>query len=335
MKTVLAALVLGTALHIHAAETDNFSTCAMGFIDAGNLINERSQTYLEEALNHLNTQGGCDLSEKSEVALYEEMAKYFSNHKTGALVRSLLYTDEFPKIVTPLRESIYKEWSIHEGYLLGGKNAANSPLAISPVVQVAGVKVGIDKFEHMFGMGFKYFEGHYLKDKNLKSILKNGIFREKTALGGNILATGVFSYADLAANFNGMRFWNHVLQKRDDVLGKDYNIGPYVVCSEGKWKVNPERPLDFSNYVDHSMNESVNCSKFATKSGLKKFQDSMVRLHFVGKGDEAACPVVAQELEEVIKKYDVPMPGDENGPNIGHWIINAEGTGKVSYLNMF
>ena len=125
------------------------------------------------------------------------------------------------------------------------------------------------------------------------------------------------------------------LEMYDDVLGKDYNIGPYVVCSEGKWKVNSERPLDFTNYVDHSMNESVNCSKFATKSGLKKFQDSMVRLNFVSKDEEKACPLVAQELDEVVQKYAKPMPGDEDGPNIGHWIINSEGTGKVSYLNMF
>lgn len=338
MRKVTSSLVcLATLMTVgtFAAETDNFSTRGVNFIDVANILNAKSNAYLDEALTKLNATGTCDESLESEERLYDELTNYFSNHKKGALVRSILYTDEVPKTVTPLRESVYKEWTPRDGYLLGGRNAVNSPLAIFPAVQIGELRVGVDKLEHMFGMGLKYFQGHYLKGKDLKSVLKNGIFREKTALGGNILATGVFSYGDLAGNFNGMRFWNHVLQKRDDVLGKAYNVGPYVICSSGKWVKNVERPIDFKNYVDNTMNESVNCSRFATKDGLKKFQASLVRLNVINSPDEQGCPLNRSDLDEMIQKYNVPMPGDEDGSTIGHWIINEEGTGRVSYFNQF
>lgn len=335
VSSALACFATLMSLSAFAAETDNFSTRETSFVDVAGLLNAKSNAYLQEALDKLNTTGACDESIESEERLYDELTNYFSNHKKGALVRSILYTEEVPKIVTPLRESIYKQWTPRDGYLLGGKNAVNSPLSIFPTVQIGEQKVGVDKLEHMFGMGLTYFKKHYLKGKELKSVLKNGIFREKTALGGNILATGVFSYGDLAGNFNGMRFWNHMLQKRDDVLGKSYNVGPYVVCQNGQWKKNEERPIDFKNYVDNSMNESVNCSRFATKDGLKKFKESLVRLNVIRSTEEQGCPMNRSDLDELVQKYNVPMPGDEDGSTIGHWILNEEGTGRVSYFNQF
>ena len=53
--------------------------------------------------------------------------------------------------------------------------------------------------------------------------------------------TGVMSYGDLAANFNGMRFWNHILGKRKDILNQD--LGPYVKCKDRKWVVNKKDRL--------------------------------------------------------------------------------------------
>ena len=47
--------------------------------------------------------------------------------------------------------------------------------------------------------------------ETLKHALMIGLKEEYGILGR--LPTGVISFADLAADFNGMRFWNHVLQK--------------------------------------------------------------------------------------------------------------------------
>jgi hypothetical protein len=146
--------------------------------------------------------------------------------------------------------------------------------------------------------------------------VKKGIFGEKFFLGGQKIGNGVFSYGDLSANFNGMRFWNHMLQKRNDVLGVDYNIGPYVSCVNDKWV--KEKELDFRNYVDESMNESINCSKYPSDNTLRKFKN---RLKIMG----VTCPMDQQKLDDVHTKYR----------QMAKWIINMDGPGEVKYFREF
>ena len=224
---------------------------------------------------------------------------------------------------------------ISAGFLLGRRGAAKSPLALSPLIKIGDVVIGVDKLEHMFGMGQRYFKGHYLDGKPLVSVLKGGIFKEKTFLGGNMLATGVFSYADLSANFNGMRFWNHMLQKKDDVLGAQHNAGPYLTCQAGKWTANAERPIDLRTYVDATMQESINCSKFATAAGARKFHEGLASMQAKSGARIFSCPENPGLLDDTARKYEVEVAGDNSGHTLDHWFINREGNGRVSYFNEF
>ncbi|MDD4974881.1 MAG: hypothetical protein PHY93_11055 [Bacteriovorax sp.] len=320
MKLSLIFSVLIYSQLSFSAEADNFTARSLNLIDVSGQVNTEANNFLKTAVEKVNQEGNCDQSANSEAALYMELRKYFSNHSKGELVKNILYTETISKNSLPLKESIYKEWSPMNGYLLGRKKAAASPLALSPLIQIGDQIIGVDKLEHMFGMGFNYFTQYYSNQKSIQKILKGGILKEKTFLGGNILATGVFSYADLSANFNGMRFWNHVLLKHDDILGSENNLGPYVSCVDAKWKVEEKNPIDFKNYIDSSMDESINCSKFASKSGEKKFKTAIKNLGL-------SCPVDPARLRELQNKY---------GPsNIQHFIINDEGTGTVSYFNEF
>jgi len=322
MLLALPLLALFLAPNTHAAEADNFTARTRDVADISSPVNILANGYLRSSVDAANAVGACD-----EDALYAELQKYFANHSKGELAKTLLFGHQIPVTVIPIKESIYREWTVFDGYLVGRKKAAASPLALSPVVRIGDQIVGVDKFEHMFGMGWIYFNRHYREGKTLASVMKNGIFREKTVLGGNVLATGVFSYADLSANFNGMRFWNHVLQKQDDVLGKGENLGPYVRCENRKWEVNPTKPLDFRNYMDASLDESVNCSKFARKAAVEKVRRSLVRLSFADAKGHAVCPVEPEKLEEMKKKY---APGD-----VAHLILNTEGIETVKYLSEF
>jgi hypothetical protein len=265
---------------------------------------------------------GCN-----EEALYTELQKYFANHSKGQLVKDILYTDKIEKVALPLKKSVYENWTPTNGYLLGKKSAASSPLALSALIKIGEQDIGVDKLEHMFGMGFNYFNKHYTEGKDIVKVLKNGIFYEKTILGGNVFATGVFSYGDLSANFNGMRFWNHMLQKEDDILGADQNLGPYITCNANKWEVNKSNPIDFKNYIDASMDESINCSKFASGKGLSKFKTAVIKRKFTAEDGSALCPLDPKLLKEMQNKY--------KAHNIEHFIINDEGLGKVSYFNEF
>lgn len=319
-KTILLSLLVLTQ-NSFAAEADNFTARLLDIPDISSDVNSLANNYLSKAVSDVNKGAtGCD-----QKVLYTEMQKYFGNHSNGELVKDILYTDKVQKYVLPLKESVYEEWSPINGYLLGRKSAATSPLALSALITIGEQKIGVDKLEHMFGTGFRYFTQHHLEGKSIKKVLSGGVFLEKTILGGNVVATGVFAYGDLSANFNGMRFWNHVLQKQDDVLGSDHNIGPYVTCTNNKWSVNKSNPIDFKKYIDASMDESINCSKFASRAGLKKFQAAIERRKLVNTNGEAACPLDPSLLKEMKNKY--------KAHGINRFIINDKGNETVSYLN--
>jgi len=317
MKTTILLTLLALSTSTFAAEADNFTAKFLNLSDSSGPVNKLANEYLNQAVAKLNSEGECGQKD-SEARLYEELKNYFSNHSKGELVKTILYRQTIAKTELPLKQSVYGEWTVTNGYLLGRKKAATSPLALSPLIQIGEQAIGVDKLEHMFGMGFSYFSQYYGKKKSIEHVLKVGILKEKTFLGGNILATGVFSYGDLAANFNGMRFWNHVLLKEDDILGREYNLGPYVTCENSKWTVVQE--IDFRNYIDASMDESINCSKFASKSGEQKFKKAITAMN-------ASCEGASERMLELKEKY--------KAQNIQHFILNDDGTDTVSYFNEF
>lgn len=321
MKKIILTTCLVLTQNSYSAEADNFTARQLNLIDASSQVNALAKKYLENSINNLSGTG-CD-----ENALYTELRKIFANHSKGEFVKDILYNNAAPIYSLSIKKSVYKTWKISDGYLLGNKKAATSPLALSPLIKIGDQAIGVDKLEHMFGMGYDYFKKNYIKNGNIKLILNYGGALEKSILGGNIFATGVFSYGDLSANFNGMRFWNHVIQKYDDILGPEYNLGPYVVCQNKKWVINAKNPIDFRNYIDASMDESINCSKFAGTRAIKKFKAEVIKLGFVNSSGKAACPVEPEKLSEMKAKYKNSGVVDK--------IINSDGIGKVNYFNEF
>ena len=88
--------------------------------------------------------------------------------------------------------------------------------------------------------------------------------------------TGIFSYADLTANFNGWRFWNKVLLKESDPLKgliANFFNRPYVACNIQitdsiknrkiirAWE--PNVKFDLSDYIDGAWDEGNNCNSYA------------------------------------------------------------------------
>lgn len=339
MKTFIQYSIFNFLLCICAlgAEADHFSEKEIILSDSSARVNAMANEMIESAIRSVNAEYSCNQTDKSEKVLLNELAKYFSNHRTGKLVINLLNDETFDLRRTAIVDSVYQEWSIWNGALLGMGSTKLSELALSPIIKIGDNEVGVDKFEHMFGMGRRYFNKFYFLKKDLKSVLKGGIVREKLILGGNTLETGVFSYADLSANFNGMRFWNHFLQKRDDVLGKKYNMGPYVKCVNEKWEVVENNPLDFRNYMDFSMDESINCSKLASDTGFEKFERALKRIS-EKTNSVVACPMNEKLRDEIYEKYNVNMKdtrGRFENTVIGDWIINLKGIGELSFFNEF
>lgn len=302
MKKVMLPLLL-IASSLYGAEVDHFTDRSANIRDSKQIINDQINVYIQTSISTLNRKGqGC-----KEPALYKEMQKYLQNHINGEIVHFIDHEKSIDRMTMTPAQSIYREWSMWDGFVLARPGASKSPLAMSAIINLGGHKIGVDKLEHLFDRGYAYFEEHYLDKKGLEETLINGVWWEKALYGGKKWGTGVFSYGDLAANFNGMRFWNDVLGKNRDVLGE--YIEPYILCRDNQWiQINQ---VDITRYIDASYDEAINCSKFTTKKTASKVAKELSDLN-------TSCPVSSRSLSQLHQKYGYYAP----------FVLNNEGIGE-------
>lgn len=293
-KIIYSTIATLFAMSASAAEVDNFKAHRLNLPDETIRLNAMANSYMAKALSKANAKSHCN-----EEDLYSELQEYFANHQKGIFTKNVLSGEKVEIHRYKVKHSIYKDWDFSDGFALASKILGRMNLVISPLVNVNNVNIGVDKFEHMFGMGFNYYERFYQEGKSIQEVLEYGTRMEKFILGGISVETGIFSYGDLSANFNGMRFWNHMLQKKDDVLGSQYNAGPYVRCENKKWVAALENPIDFSHYIDASMDESVNCSQFPFKKTANKFINAVRNSGYKG----VICSQTSAEMVALKEKY--------------------------------
>ena len=281
--------------------------------DMNTTINAKSNSYIKQAISRANKKGNCN-----ESRLYKELRKYFRNHLVGKLAPYIIESDDIERIETSTTQSIYRDFKWYEAVIPG----LYAKLFIDPagkILNLDGHLIGTDKFEHFMGTGYQYFKiyNQNTPEVALEKILKKGWGLETGLMG--IVTTGVLSYADMVANFNGMRFWNHMLQNNDDILGE--NLGPYIICKDKHWVANI--PLDWSRYVDPAWDEAINCSKFRTESMLSKVE-AVVANYQRSTSIRLTCPISPLDLEQTVEsKYRALAPWTHS------YLFNSNGFGVV------
>lgn len=73
-------------------------------------------------------------------------------------------------------------------------------------------------------------------------------------------STGIFSYTDLTANLNGLRFWNEISALKPDPIAFDVIPAPYIRCVDKKWLLS--RAFDWQDYIDPIWGEALNCNAY-------------------------------------------------------------------------
>jgi hypothetical protein len=139
---------------------------------------------------------------------------------------------------------------------------------ISPTIDLYGVQFGTDKLEHFFQQGYRYHQierdaaakGEEPAKAGEKAV-KWGQKTERTFYG--LLVSGVYSNADLYANYAGMKFY--------DGLTRPVNIGSstrpaLIVQNDGRWNINEEISLSdnlLKPFITEHLNEALNPSGYA------------------------------------------------------------------------
>ncbi len=148
-------------------------------------------------------------------------------------------------------------------------------LTISSTVNLYGAQFGTDKIAHVFQQGYSYYKIYKRASANggsdgeaIKKAVAFGKRSEQTFYG--FLISGVYSNADLCANFVGLKFYLNLTR---EIKIEDRIIPPILLLKNGFWALNGNRNFLRRNllklFVSNHFNEALNPSIFV--AGLRFF----------------------------------------------------------------
>ncbi|MEE8138416.1 MAG: hypothetical protein V3T81_06040 [Thermoanaerobaculia bacterium] len=245
----VATLAALAALPAGAGETDQYLAWGAPLADSSDELNRYVNDGIETTLERLNGRGG----ERLECAdLPPRIYRYLFN----GLLRSRLrhFLDEDPRIDRypggEVRYFGYLRSSLFRG------PAFPFFMPMSRTIRIDGVHLGIDKVNHIFGFGRRYYEryrrarrrGHDEEEALLRAVIW-GFRVERYFVGGMI--DGILSYADLEANYQGLRLARDLCEADP----------PHLELDDGRWRLT--RPVDIREYVNPRLDESYNENQYA------------------------------------------------------------------------
>jgi hypothetical protein len=225
-----------------AYETDQYTDRQVEIDDATEVLNREMNAALAEIAER------WDKGEKPDrfaTAIYKEIG---GRHWVDKLERWAIRSEEVDKIDQPKQESIYGDipfWSTRVVFVVG----------LGPTLRLNETLVGTDKIGHFISQGWKYYKRHR-RGLPEEKVLKLGPRNEAGIFGA--VWTGVFSNADLVANYEGYLFFRSLFED-DVILGKSA-----ILRWEGNGVV-VQRPFDWRDHVNEYWDEALNPNRFTGK----------------------------------------------------------------------
>ncbi|MBF0361596.1 MAG: hypothetical protein HQK49_11325 [Oligoflexia bacterium] len=245
---VLALFFIIPNWDLCAEETDNFLSWGEKISDSSELINRHFNQIIERRLDKINRSIINRSCWRVAMKIAIDTNGWIESN-TSHWINKNPEIDRIPRYPTNQRE--YLDKSIYrENY----RKLFNS----CPTINMNGIYFGSDKISHFFGMGIVYFMS-YLRGLH-NSLEKNDIYERVTDLGiksemglTGLKSSGVLSYADIEANFQGLRFFENLCDGDD----------PYLDVVDGEWVM--KRELDLREYINPFFDESYYDNVYSTK----------------------------------------------------------------------
>ena len=180
---------------------------------------------------------------------------------SGSWMESHRFKAQPARYKTSLKESIYATFP-------------SNYLTISETVNLYGEQFGTDKIAHIFQQGYTYlriYQRALAKSLSKEAATEKandwGRMSERTFYGN--LVSGVYSNADLAANYAGLKFYQNLTGAIK--IGGQIKL-PLVVLENGFWKFNENVELSenlLKPFVTAHLNEALNPSIYTKLFGLR------------------------------------------------------------------
>jgi hypothetical protein len=255
MKRVLLSIlfILGSQSSL-SLELDPYQAWIVDIKDSSPVLNGFINTKLEKTIVKVNAKPDDKraLVQCSDIAI-----KFFTS-----LHASLITSKPFLKFIKKNKDLVDHSRGLKEGWLSSVWHSHYRYIpqlyfsSLSSALDIGGIRVGDDKIAHFFGLGRRYYKKYLKALKNGKSrqeaiekAIRYGLRHENGILGKGI--DGIFSHADLEANFQGF------------LLSVDLCEGsnPILENREGYWVQTTK--IDFTDYVNPAMDEVYNSNHFA------------------------------------------------------------------------
>lgn len=266
-------------------ETDNFTRRFERIQDSTEVLNREMNRKLILALEDANKKeipctDHTQLRLTVKKYIYEE--DYFYR---GALENFALKSKDIQKHQVLVSQSVYKDvFQYNFGVQMFG---------LAPSIKLNDVYIGTDKLGHFINEGFSIFK-RYIDSKDRNNMMDSVHHEEKLTFGDAV--TGIYSYADMAANYKGFLFWEKLTRTEQ----------PYFTCqvTNGKSKWSYNQAFKFQDFVDEAWDEGINCSIFSDHNKEMQFQNALTNLgKSLHKEGRFKCPMTETGCNDIIKNY--------------------------------
>ncbi|MFN8371010.1 MAG: hypothetical protein U0T83_10360 [Bacteriovoracaceae bacterium] len=275
-----------------ANEVDNFSNRYEKLESSTYAFNLELNRRIEIAIKNANAISK-NKNECNDDVFYKQLKGQLVQLFYSKFELYVIFNGSIPKLFAP-KKSIYSYFHV----LSTDPSGANLFFSLSPVFNVNGVLVGGDKLSHFFTEGWNYFKIKNFEGKGTRGALDYGEKMERGILG--LIPSGVYSYADLVANYQGMLFWERVINSKKIIKPIKNNNRPYVICENNQWR--QIQKADFSDYVDMGFDEGINCSNFRTENLKNAFEKRIKELE-IETQKNMTCPIMKSHCKYLSNKY--------------------------------
>jgi hypothetical protein len=207
--------------------------------DSTELLNGQVNRAIEEAV--LDWKGKRN-DWKVVTAIYNDIG---GHHWVDKIERWAMKSEEVERLQPSRRESIY------QGHPLWATRVA-AVFGVGPTIKVNEQLIGSDKLGHFLSQGRKFYR-RYLKYLDEAKAAEHSAYTERALFGQ--MTTGVYSNADLVANYEGLLFYRSLFE--DNIIpGK-----PAILAWTGEnWVI--QRSFTWADHVNEYWDEALNVNHF-------------------------------------------------------------------------
>ncbi len=262
---------------VYAYESDQYTNRTQKVADALEIMDQQVNAAIDKVLD----RDEMSISRKAVArSIWSKIGGIYWADKIERWAAKSPLVDKYDQT---RHQSIYRNmpiWATRVNFVFG----------VGRSFKLSGVMVGSDKFGHFFSQGYKYYRRE-LRGEPEAQLLAKGAFAERWLFGQ--LTTGVYSNADLVANYEGWRFYQSlfddgVIEGKPAIL--ELQEGRYIRRRKFTW-------ADHVNaYWDEALNPSYNAQALN-----KRLRHSILEL--CPKARQAPAHYMAPDDDELWQRY--------------------------------